>query len=124
MGPTTDRLFRPSQSHTKYTLTNLISKCKLKINIEEIGPVIVYTKELILKLWQIHISQFNFTPAPPISKWRAAKLKDIHKLLVWWKYVTHKSNKQHLESMNYVFANRSMKDEETYPLTIQEIVEQ
>ena len=77
------RLFRPSQSHTRYTLTNLISKCKLKINIEEIGPVIVYTKGLILKLWQIHISQFNFTPAPPISKWRAAKLKDIHKLLVW-----------------------------------------
>ena len=39
-------------------------------------------------------------------------------------YVTLKSNKQHLESMNYVFANCSMKDEETYPLPIQEMTEQ
>ena len=39
-------------------------------------------------------------------------------------YVTHKSNKQHLESMNYVFANRSKNEKETYPLPIQEMTEQ
>ena len=32
------------------------------------------------------------------------------------------STKQHLESMNHVFANRS-NDEEVYPLTVKEIAE-
>ena len=92
----------------------------LKIDNEEIGPVIVYTKERIIILWQILISQYNFTPLLPRSqKRKAVKFEDIHKCWCDVEYVTHtKSNKQHLESMNYVFANRSKKDEETFPLTI------
>ena len=36
---------------------------------------------------------------------------------------TNSNTQQHIESMNYVFANRS-EDEEIYPLTIKEIAEE
>ena len=55
----------------------------LKIDIEEIGPVIVYTKERIIILWQILISQYNFTPAPPISKEKSSKIWGHSQMLVW-----------------------------------------
>ena len=96
----------------------------MEINLGEYGPKIVYIKGIDNTVADA-ISRLDFTPPLPCTKqeerqnwmtftkhWCALK-KDTQ---------TH-STKQHLESMNLVFANRS-KDEDVFPLTIKKIAEE
>ena len=91
-----------------------------RLILEEYGPEIVYIKGIDNTVADA-ISRLDFTPALPSTHKEQQSWMTFTKR---WCKVDHNahnySTKQHLESMNYVFANRSNEDE-IYPLTVKEI---
>ena len=92
-----------------------------RLILEENGPEIIYIKGIDSTVADA-ISQIDFTPLTKQSEhqnWMTFTKcwcnieNDAH----------NHSTKQHLESMNYVFANRS-DDNEIYPLTVKEIAQE
>ena len=70
------------------------------------------------------ISRLDFVPAPTSTWVECQNWMTFTKR--WRKFTSRTQNnsvKQHLESMNHVFANRS-EDDEIYPLTVKEIAEE
>ena len=97
----------------------------MKINIEDIGPVICLYKGIDNNALADANLPVQFHPCSYPSISDRAEQKNWRTFTNDWcdvEYVTHKKNKQHLESMNYVFANRSKNDKEAYLLTIQEMI--
>ena len=92
-----------------------------RLILEEYGPEIVYIKGIDNTIADA-ISRLDFTPP--------AKQSENQNWMTFTKRwcniendAQNFSTKQHLESMNYVFANRS-DDDEIYPLTVKEIAQE
>jgi hypothetical protein len=95
-----------------------------RLILEEYGPEVVYNKGSHNTVADA-ISRLDFTPAlPPIGE-ECQNWMTFTKRYCKFLYRTseHYSGKQHLESMNHVFANRSEEDE-INPLTVKEIAEE
>ena len=94
-----------------------------RLILEEYGPEIVYIKGIHNTVADA-ISQLDFVPAPTSTRKECQNWMTFTKR--WRKFTSRTQNnsvKQHLESMNHVFANRS-EDDEIYPLTVKEIAEE
>ena len=92
-----------------------------RLILEEYGPEIVYIKGIDNTVADA-ISRLDFTPTPTNTKEECQNWMTFTKR--WCKVQTEHTNStmQHIESINYVFANRS-EEEEVFPPTIKQIAE-
>ena len=92
-----------------------------RLLLEEYGPEIVYIKGIDNTVADA-ISRLDFNPTPTTQRKECQNWMTFTKRWCKLSNSTAQSNstKHHIESMNYVFANRS-DDEEIYPLTVKEI---
>ena len=92
-----------------------------RLLLEEYGPEIIYIKGIDNTVADA-ISRLDFNPTPTTQRKECQNWMTFTKRWCKLSKSTAQSNstKHHIESMNYVFANRS-DDEEIYPLTVKEI---
>jgi hypothetical protein len=94
-----------------------------RLILEEYGPEILYIKGIHNTVADA-ISRLDFVPAPTSTGKECQNWMTFTKCWCDFLECTQPySVKQHLESMNHVFANRS-KDDEIYILTVKEIAEE